>query len=390
MRRWSWLLLFWGVGCVGTPKPDSETDADGDGILATEDCDDTDATVGGPATWYTDADGDQFGADASAVVACVTTGVVAVGGDCDDSDPATYPEAEESCEEEVDRNCDGSLAFEDSDGDGFAACLECDDSDRNIHPSAPELCNGVDDDCDNQTDEEATDAPTWYPDADGDSFGTESGARQSCEGPAGYATVGGDCDDDRSNVNPDATETCSTSYDDDCDGESNEQNADQCESWYEDLDADGYGGLAEACLCYATWVYTTTDGGDCDDADIAIHPDAVEDCSTTADDNCDGATDEVNASGCTDWVVDADGDGYGGSSSKCPCEPSGSYTASSSDDCDDTVPTVHPGTTEDCTTADDDNCDGSTDAINALHCTDWYVDTDGDGWGGSSSLCTCA
>lgn len=390
MRRWSWLLLFWGAGCVGTPKPDSEADADGDGILATEDCDDADANVGGPSTWYTDADGDSFGADASAVVACVTTGVVAVGGDCDDTDPATYPAAEENCEEEVDRNCDGSLAFEDGDGDGFAACLECDDSDRTVNPSAPERCNEVDDDCDGQTDEDATDAPTWYPDQDGDAFGTDSGATQSCTGPAGYTTEAGDCDDDRSNVNPDAVESCGTSYDDDCDGDSNEQNADRCESWYEDLDADGFGGVAEACLCEATRVYTTTDGGDCNDADIAINPGATEDCSTTEDDNCDGAADAVNASGCTDWMIDADADGYGGAGSQCTCAPLGSYTATSSEDCDDSAATISPAQTEDCSTAADDNCDGLTDATNALNCSDWYADGDGDGWGAGGSLCTCA
>lgn len=222
MRRWSWLLLFWGVGCVGEPKPDSELDADGDGILATEDCDDADASVGGPSTWYTDGDSDGFGVDASEVVSCITTGVVAEGGDCDDGDAATYPGATESCEEELDRNCDGSLAFEDNDRDGFAACLQCDDSDGDINPDASERCNGADDDCDGQTDEEATDAPTWYPDADEDSFGSDTGAMQSCTAPAGYATQGGDCDDARANVSPDATETCSTPYDDNCNDNNNE------------------------------------------------------------------------------------------------------------------------------------------------------------------------
>jgi hypothetical protein len=49
----------------------------------------------------------------------------------------------------------------DSDGDGYYAydeeqCAEgndCDDGNRDIHPGANEVCNGLDDDCDGQTDE---------------------------------------------------------------------------------------------------------------------------------------------------------------------------------------------------------------------------------------------
>ena len=33
-----------------------------------------------------------------------------------------------------------------------------------------------------------------------------------------------------------------------------------------------------------------TDEGDCDDADATVHPGAIEDCATPADDDCDGET----------------------------------------------------------------------------------------------------
>ncbi len=63
-----------------------------------------------PLLWFADVDLDGFGEDSETVMACVapTGNVVAVGGDCDDDDPATYPGAFEGCEP-VDRDCDGNL-----------------------------------------------------------------------------------------------------------------------------------------------------------------------------------------------------------------------------------------------------------------------------------------
>lgn len=42
---------------------------------------------------------------------------------------------------------------DDGDGDGYDSCFDCSDSDPAAHPGAEESCNGVDDDCDGQTDE---------------------------------------------------------------------------------------------------------------------------------------------------------------------------------------------------------------------------------------------
>jgi hypothetical protein len=42
----------------------------------------------------------------------------------------------------------------DQDGDGFTVeAGDCNDGNPDVHPGAPEVCNGVDDDCDTQTDE---------------------------------------------------------------------------------------------------------------------------------------------------------------------------------------------------------------------------------------------
>ncbi len=47
-----------------------------------------------------------------------------------------------------------SELLEDLDGDGFYSDVDCDDTNADINPNATELCNGIDDDCDDLTDED--------------------------------------------------------------------------------------------------------------------------------------------------------------------------------------------------------------------------------------------
>ena len=57
-------------------------------------------------------------------------------------------------------------------------------------------------------------------------------------------------------------------------------------------------------------------------------------------------------------------------------------------DCDDTNPNVHPGAIEVCNGIDDD-CDGEIDE-DAVACTIWYRDMDGDGYGDCNDyVCAC-
>ena len=59
----------------------------------------------------------------------------------------------------------------DADGDGYLSDSDCDDSDPAINPSAQEVCNNVDDDCDGEIDIEDPDVEgtsSWPVDADGD------------------------------------------------------------------------------------------------------------------------------------------------------------------------------------------------------------------------------
>ncbi|HNC98440.1 MAG TPA: putative metal-binding motif-containing protein, partial [Myxococcota bacterium] len=163
----------------------------------------------------------------------------------------------------------------DMDSDGYSSEVDCDDAHATINPDAPESCDGKDNNCDGVVDEDATDAPTWYVDADGDGVGAESVT--GCVAPEGAVATNGDCDDDRAGVHPGAEEHCD-GVDEDCDGRVDEDAVDM-QSWYADADGDGYGaGSAQpACEGGAGQVAVA---GDCDDAAAERHPGAEEaDCA---------------------------------------------------------------------------------------------------------------
>ncbi|MDP6933628.1 MAG: MopE-related protein, partial [Myxococcota bacterium] len=228
-----------------------------------------------------------------------------------------------------------------------------------------------------------------------------------------------DCDDDNAEVNPGATETCDE-VDNDCDGEVDEDDAEDVSTWYFDYDGDGYGDEAyslDACDAPDGYVPESGEGFDCDDTDEAFHPGASEDdCTDPSDYNCDGSVsyedldedgwpacedcddsvasinpdgteacdgvdndcdeevDEDDAEDVTTWYLDSDGDEYGDEAySVVSCDAPDGYVEESSEgfDCDDDDEAYHPGATEDdCSDASDYNCDGSVS----------YEDEDEDGW----------
>ena len=76
---------------------------------APDDCDDGDATAQG-SEWYIDGDGDGYGPIGPATFGCeapVGGGAVTVSGDCDDTDPAVHPDAEDVSGDGLDPDCDG-------------------------------------------------------------------------------------------------------------------------------------------------------------------------------------------------------------------------------------------------------------------------------------------
>jgi len=301
-----------------------ELDNDCDGTV------DEDLTV----TVYADTDADGYGNPDTATEACSAgPGFVLDGTDCDDSTDTMNPGEIEVCDER-DNDCDTlvdedttTIFYADTDSDGHGdigttieACTlpagyaiagdDCDDTDPNQMPGAVEYCNTEDDDCDGIIDEpDAADALTWYADTDTDTFGDLAAPTLACTQPTGFVDNSGDCDDTDPTQSPTSPERCN-GEDDDCDTLTDEADAIDQPTWYQDGDSDSYGNAsvtAVACNADPGWV---ADNTDCDDAAPAVHPMADEYCNEI-DDDCDTVVDEPDAVDASALALDMDGDGFG-------------------------------------------------------------------------------
>ncbi len=277
-------LLFLVAGCpyIGRGAYDARLDLDGDGVLRPDDCDDGDASVGKAAAYYADDDRDGYGDPLWTVEVCP-------------GDPRGVDNAD-----------------------------DCDDTRPLVNPAGEERCNAVDDDCDGDIDEDdATDAPTWYPDQDGDGAGEfDAPGFVACDATGAYVSNHDDCDD----TNPVVRDVV----------------------WFVDRDGDGYGSTDVSALVRSCEAPTGTGepysrlSGDCDDAAAHVNPGAAEVCDgADVDEDCDGHADDADedgdAVGRSRWYADADGDGLGDiHSSVRACDPVDGH-ADNDLDCDDTV-----------------------------------------------------
>ena len=355
------------------------------------------------STFYSDTDGDGYGKSSGSVQACTApAGYVSNNTDCNDNDNSIYPGATELCDSK-DNDCDGAIDdgitfvtyYRDQDGDGYgdasqsqSSCSalagyltqagDCNDNNPAIKPGATEVCNGVDDDCDGTIDEGVLN--TYYPDADGDGFGANSGSIQACTSPTGYVISNTDCNDADNKIYPAAPELCD-GKDNDCDGTID--NGITFLIYYKDTDGDGYGDAAQSqSSCSAIAGYVTT-AGDCNNNSAAINPGAVEVCDGV-DNNCNGQIDEGVKN---TYYQDNDADGFGNASlSVQACAAPAGYVSNNTD-CNDNNAAVKPGAVEICNGIDDD-CDGQIDE--GVKNT-YYQDSDGDGFGKASvsiQVCT--
>jgi uncharacterized protein (TIGR03382 family) len=304
------------------------------------------------------------------------------GTDCDDGDAAIHPAASEICDG-VDNDCDGSLdaTENDSDLDGYVECTidgggwdgddsvvggdDCDDTEPDVHPNAAEYCDDVDHDCDGSDTANAVDPTSWYTDGDGDGFGDgESGAVESCDSVDGRVDNRLDCDDGESAVSPDADEVCFDAVDNDCNGETDDQDAVDATTWYADSDGDGYGDdgeIASQRACDEPSGQWSEEAGDCDEGDDKINPGADEICND-ADDDCNGEVDDDPIDAPT-WYEDEDQDGYGAGSGTRFCSPPGEGYTDVGDDCDDDDSSIHPDAEEaDDPDGIDQDCDGAKES----------------------------
>ena len=369
MRASPWLLL--SAVLIGCGDKDDDTgssggivDADGDGVSVDIDCDDDDAAVGAPTLMYLDGDGDGFGVDSNFAEVCSTdAGYAASAGDCDDSNSAVNPGAEDLCDG-IDNNCNGlddgtdaATWYMDNDGDGYggelysmAACeqpdgpwfaeaTDCDDADPDSSPKGVEVCDGADNDCDGTADEDATDPSMFYADSDGDGYGDAKTTVDACSPPSGYVDNADDCDD---------------------------ADAAQPGLIYADRDGDGYGDASATGVisCGDLPGGYTTNTDDCDDSNAGINPGAVEICDdANADEDCSGAADDADsgATGQLTWYPDGDGDGYGDGSGATVsyCDQPSGYALDGTD-CDDSDSASGGGGAEICDGIDND-CDGVAD-----------------------------
>jgi hypothetical protein len=269
--------------------------------------------------------------------------------------------ASQMCDE-TDDMCTEACRDSDADGARDARCggTDCDDARASVHPGAAEVCDGLDNDCNFLVDDGVTN--TFYVDNDHDGFGDASAApMMACAPPAGYVTSNTDCDDANAAVHPGAPEMCDAAMvDENCDGTANPPSRCACTS-----------GASRPCpepgACAAgTQVCISGAWSACSIAPVA------ESCNGV-DDDCDGIVDDGLTVQC---YADNDNDTYApaGSTANSVCPAFGRDTvggcpigttnrapgAASATDCDDLIPTTHPGAT-DVPNGRDDDCNGTID-----------------------------
>ncbi|HMV65429.1 MAG TPA: MopE-related protein [Myxococcota bacterium] len=391
--------------------------------------DNVDSDCDGFERCYCNKDGDDFGADGGYVDVTITTPPPANNVCSPPTNPPALPAA--SCASPNvpvaafvgdcdDNNANVGLAetayFLDSDGDNYGnpsvvivSCqppasgtwvtnpLDCADNNGLIHPGGQEICDpsNRDEDCDGFSDDldgtvDSNTFRTFRPDNDFDGFGDDNAADiRKCDADFNEVATTGDCDDSNAAVKPGVFDVPADNLDADCDGK---------EKCYCNRDGDAYGDgstliertfnplspnhvcappanppASVAPSCAAPNVSVALQTGDCDDTNAAT------------------------GSAQTLWFYDADGDLEGNPSVfLLQCTSPGVGWTTVATDCDDSNSNINRthGAQEVCDAANkDEDCDGLVEDADASVVagtkSTWFVDSDGDRYGGSVSVQRC-
>ncbi len=393
-------------------------------------------------TYYTDTDGDLYGAsnDPGTSSCSAIIGKVLNNTDCNDNNAAINPGATELCDAaNVDENCnnladndDSGAAdagktnfYADADNDTYtvaaatrfcdivagyrvavSASIDCNDNAAAINPGATEICDAanVDENCNNladNADSGAADAgkTNFYADIDNDTY-TLATASRFCDSVTGYrvaVSASIDCNDTNAAINPGVTEICdAANVDENCNNLAD--NADSGASdagktnFYADIDNDTYTLATASRFCDSVTGYRASASAlsDCNDAVAAINPGATEICDAgNVDENCNNLADNDDSgaadAGKTNFYADADDDTYTVAAATRFCDIVVGYrvAVSASIDCNDAVAAINPGATEICDAANvDENCNNLADNDDSGAAdagkTNFYADIDND------------
>ena len=140
---------------------------------------------------------------------------------------------------------------------------------------------------------------------------------------------------------------------------------------FSDGDGDGFGVDELSFPCDSPPERVAERGGDCNDSDDTVHPQAAEVCNGGVDDDCNSLADDddpgLDETSAMALYEDGDADTFGREDSLLyRCEDLVGYVERAGD-CDDNNSETHPEGDEVCNGADDD-CDGLADSTAVCPC----------------------
>ncbi len=396
----------WGACSIGpTVEVCNGVDDDCDGMV--------DETLS--VTCYPDRDNDGYAATgAGSVTSCPVPGRDAFAGcppnqtnrpplgidvDCNDTDSTVSPGQPELCDSTMrDENCDGVInpsslcmclegqtrpcSASGTCGSGNQTCSGGHWSACSVNPVA-ESCNAIDDDCDGMTDEGLT--ISCYIDGDNDGYAASGRiAIQSCP-VTGRDAVGG-CPTNQTNRAPSgSTVDC-----EDANAAVSPAAIEQCDSAMVDENCDGTANPASLCACSGSASRPCQLPGACAAGAQSCVSGSWGSCSiapiaeicNSVDDDCDGTVDDGVTVSC---YLDADGDGFAatGATIIASCAVAGRESFGG----------CPPGRTNRVPTASAIDCNDAASSVNPAapeQCDAAMVDENCDGTANPSSLCACS